>query len=222
MFELKTERYEESVKRLPASGQQIIGYQDEHSIVVYQAYKRAISDFAVANQFFGGSDFSYSRMSWIKPNFLWMMFRCGWAEKENQEAVLAIKISKNFFTEILRNAVVSSFNADFHASHDAWKNELNVKPVRLQWDPDHDPVGNQITRRAIQLGLKGDILEKFGKDEILGINDITSFVKEQKKLLDRGQKEALMVPHETIFEIKDRELSKRIGILTCLIFRNQE
>ena len=29
--------------------------------------------------------------------------------------------------------------------------------VRLQWDPDHSPVGGNLTRRAIQLGLKNDV-----------------------------------------------------------------
>ena len=36
-------------------------------------------------------------MSWIKPNFLWMMYRCGWAAKENQKSVLAISINKTDF-----------------------------------------------------------------------------------------------------------------------------
>jgi len=25
-----------------------------------------------------------NRMTWIKPNFLWMMYRSGWASKKNQ------------------------------------------------------------------------------------------------------------------------------------------
>jgi hypothetical protein len=26
--------------------------------------------------------------------------------------------------------------------------------VRLQWNPDHDPTGNKLERRALQLGLR--------------------------------------------------------------------
>ncbi len=212
MFALKTELYQESIKRLPDSGQQIIGYQDETSIVVYHAYKKSIAEFAVANQSLGGMEFSYSRMSWIKPNFLWMMFRCGWAAKENQEAVLAIKVSKKFFVEILENAAISSFNSAYHDNYDTWKNSLDEKEVRLQWDPDHDPFGNKVLRRAIQLGLKGDLLQRFGQREILGINDITSFVTEQKKCLDNGHSDALLVPYETVFDVTEQELAKRIGV----------
>jgi len=212
MFDLRTKLYHESVERLPTKGQQIFGYQDETSIVIYQAYKRSIAEFAVVNQTLGGPDFSYNRMSWIKPNFLWMMFRCGWAEKENQEAVLAITISKAFFIEILHNSVISFFNSDHYDNHDTWKNELNLKLVRLQWDPDHDPFGNKLSRRAIQLGLKGELLKKFGTDQIKSIKDITPFVRQQKKLLDSGQLDSLVIPYETVLEISDPVLTKRIGI----------
>jgi hypothetical protein len=212
MFDLRTELYRDSVERLPTKGKQIIAYQNETLIVVYQAYKRSIAEFAVSTQTLGGPDFSYNRMSWIKPNFLWMMFRCGWAEKENQESVLAITISKAFFLEILGNSVISSFNTDLYDSHDVWKNELNSKQVRLQWDPDHDPFGNKLSRRAIQLGLKGELLERFGTEGIKNVKDITPFVRQQKELLDSGQLDSLVIPHETIFEISNSVLAKRIGI----------
>jgi hypothetical protein len=212
MTEFRTELYNDSIKRLPTLGQQIIGYQKEDLLVVYQAYKPTIAKHAVATQTLGGSEFSYSRMSWIKPNFLWMMFRCGWAGKENQEAVLAITITKRFFIEILQESVISSFNADFHSSHEQWKSELDSKEVRLQWDPDHDPFGNKISRRAIQLGLKGDMLERFGKKEVQTIRDITPFVKQQKALLDSKSIDELMIPYETVVDVADQILVNRIGI----------
>ena len=94
---------------IPGKGQHILAQQADETIIVYQAYSNAIAGYAVKNQKFGGDSFSFNRMTWIKPNFLWMMYRCGWAMKENQERVLAITISKNFFDEILSKAVYSSF-----------------------------------------------------------------------------------------------------------------
>ena len=47
-------------------------------------------------------------MSWIKPNFLWMMYRCGWATKEGQEVVLALWLRRAGFNELLASAVPSS------------------------------------------------------------------------------------------------------------------
>lgn len=211
-MKISTELYNQSLQRLPKKGQHILGHQDQKLIVVYQAYKNSIADFAVKNQFLGGPDYSYSRMSWIKPNFLWMMYRCGWSEKENQERVLAFWVDKIDFESILKEAVLSSFNQKYYDNHDQWKNELNIKEVRLQWDPDHDPFGNKIERRAIQLGLKGNVLEKFGRHQIKKIEDITDFVKQQKQFVDNKQLDKLSVPIETIFKMADDKENARIGI----------
>jgi hypothetical protein len=89
---------------------------------------------------------------------------------------------------------------------------MATKDVRLQWDPDHDPFGKKIERRAIQLGLKGKTLENFGKRQIRKIEDITGFVKQQKQKLDSGNADELLIPAETIFKLKSQELADKIGI----------
>lgn len=53
---------------------------------------------------FGGPDYKFERMTWIKTNFLWMMYRSGWATKPGQNRILAIRISRDGFEEILANA----------------------------------------------------------------------------------------------------------------------
>src|SRR5688572_9863796 len=175
---IQTESYIDSLQHLADQGQHIIGHQVNDTIVVYQAYNDQIADFAVKHQYLGGNHYSYNRMSWIKPNFLWMLYRCGWARKVNQERVLGIWLKKVDFEAILSQAVFSSFKDKQYTSHEEWKKELESKEVRLQWDPDHDPYGNKLTRRAIQLGLKGKPLERFGKENILKIEDLTNFVAE--------------------------------------------
>lgn len=207
-----TEKYIESLLRLPENGQCILGHQSEELIVVYQAYKKSIADSSVENQCLGGAEFSYNRMSWIKPNFLWMMFRCGWAEKENQESVLALWITKTDFENILNQAVYSSFTSQHYDNHDLWRKELDSKEVRLQWDPDHDPLGNKLERRAIQLGLKGKVLENFGQQQIKKVEDITDFVREQKSHLDNNRLDELIVPIETVYQPSDKVLSDKLGI----------
>ena len=54
------------------------------TIRVYQAYNEEIANEAVKINTFG-TGFKLDRMTWIKPSFLWMMYRCGWATKESQE-----------------------------------------------------------------------------------------------------------------------------------------
>ena len=79
---------------------QIRAVYTEDTIRVYQAYCPAIAEEAVALGTFGPR-FKRTRMTWIKPSFLWMMYRCGWATKEGQERVLAMDIKRTAFDEIV-------------------------------------------------------------------------------------------------------------------------
>ncbi len=74
---MKIEKYKKQKERLPNEGQQIIGLMEDENIIVYQAYNSQIASCAVSNQKFGGSAYSFNRMSWIKQGFLWMLYRAG-------------------------------------------------------------------------------------------------------------------------------------------------
>jgi hypothetical protein len=176
---LATAHYAEQSKAWPLTGKHILAQFDDETIVVYQAYRPSIGRFAIEKGSFGG-DFGYSRMSWIKPNFLWMMYRSQWGQAEGQEVVLAVRLKRHFFDSLLTRAVASSFDADVFASHDDWVAAVARSDVRLQWDPDHLPTGEKCERRAIQLGLRGAALEAYGKREIVEIIDMSAFVAEQR------------------------------------------
>eukprot|EP01126_Amoeba_proteus_P058792 TRINITY_DN7631_c0_g1_i4.p2 TRINITY_DN7631_c0_g1~~TRINITY_DN7631_c0_g1_i4.p2 ORF type:complete len:152 (+),score=21.24 TRINITY_DN7631_c0_g1_i4:71-526(+) len=94
----------------PGRGQHILAQFDEDSILVYQAYKKDIADWAVQYQRFSGCpDFSDTRMTWIKTNFLWMMFRSKWGSSPNQDHILAIWLKIDAFEKYLRNARTRGF-----------------------------------------------------------------------------------------------------------------
>jgi len=59
--------------------------------------------------------------------------------------------------------------------------------------------------------MKGNALERFGKQQITAIEDITEFVKEQKIHVDNKKLDQLLVPAETVYKLKDQSLAKRIG-----------
>jgi len=199
--------YKEQVKEWPETGEHILANYDDESISVYQAYRPAIADYAVRHQHFGG-EFSFTRMSWIKPNFLWMMYRSGWAAKEGQERILEIRLKRSFFDEILLRAVPSSFYPQSFATRDEWQNAIAESDVRLQWDPDHDPSGNSMSRRAIQLGLRGNMLKRFAKDELLYISDVTEFVVVQRENITEFNR--LITPYEAVYVPGNVDLLQRI------------
>jgi hypothetical protein len=194
----------------PKSGRHILAQFDAETIYVYQAYRPSIAQYAVEHQRFGG-EFSYSRMSWIKPNFLWMMYRSGWATKEGQEHILAVRLKRSFFDELLRQVVPSTFHAHRYASHEAWQAAVAGSDVRLQWDPDHGPNGNPLERRAVQLGLRGSVLRRYGQEDLVSIEDITPFVAEQRRFLPHSLNE-LTLPEERIYIPADQEAERTVGI----------
>jgi hypothetical protein len=210
---LVTEPYLLQSARWPRSGRHILAQFENDSVVVYQAYKPTIGQFAAKNGCFGG-DFSLSRMSWIKPNFLWMMYRCGWASKEGQEVVLAVRLKRSAFDQILRLAVHSSFVPEVYQNESAWKSAVTSSDVRLQWDPDHDPSGAPVERRAIQLGLRGEVLAKYAKDWLLGIEDVSEFVREQREHA-RSPFDRLVTPREDVYSVQGSEVIARLRVATC-------
>src|SRR6185295_11209872 len=103
-MKLTTESYQAQIARWPRSGRHILAQFDGDSVVVYQAYRPNIGRFAAEHGYFGG-EFSLGRMSWIKPNFLWMMYRSGWGSKPDQEVTLAVRLQRPAFDRILSLAV---------------------------------------------------------------------------------------------------------------------
>ncbi len=208
---LSTEPYLEQAARWPKTGRHILAHYDADSIVVYQAYNASIGRFAAANGYFGG-DFSLSRMSWIKPNFLWMMYRSGWGRKENQEVTLAVRLKRSAFDSILATAVHSDYVPKVYGSQDAWREASRKSDVRLQWDPDHDPSGAKQERRAIQLGLRGETLARYAREWIVAIEDLSEFVREQRAFVESHAYDRLLTPQEQVYPVSDPAVAARLGL----------
>ncbi|MCI1748128.1 MAG: DUF4291 domain-containing protein [Acidipropionibacterium sp.] len=148
---------------------------DESTITVYQAYSPAIAWAAVAAQTFV-SPFKTDRMSWIKPSFLWMMYRSGWATKPGQERVLAIRITRAGFETALAGAVLSHYESGLYADRGQWLERKTASPVRIQWDPERDLALNPLPWRSLQMGLSGSALRGYLDEWIIAIADITDDV----------------------------------------------
>lgn len=207
---LSTEAYATQAARWPASGRHILAQFDATSVVVYQAYRPAIGRFAAEHGRFGG-EFSLSRMSWVKPNFLWMMYRSGWGTKEGQEVVLAVRLRRAAFDELLARAVPSSFHPARYASREAWQHDVSTSDVRLQWDPDHNPSGAPLERRALQLGLRGETLRRYAGEWLLGVDDVSGFVAEQRERQARGWA-GLETPREDVYPVADPAVASALGV----------
>lgn len=211
-MKLPTELFSVQNTIWPSSGRHILAHYDESTVIVYQAYRPSIGLYAIKHQKFGGPDFSLSRMSWIKPNFLWMMYRSGWGTKEGQEITLGLRIGINFFDSLLESAVASTHDERIYRSRAEWKSALEPSNVRLQWDPDHTPNGSKTERRAIQLGLRGDVLLAFSSRELLEVIDMTDFVRSQQSLLQTRGESSLTTPRERVYLPASDKAKYQVGI----------
>ncbi len=210
-MKLKLKNYKEQLNEWPESGHHIMAQYDEEKVIVYQSYRPAIGNFAVRNQFFGGP-FKYTRMTWIKPNFLWMMYRNGWGTKEGQEVVLAIHLKRTAFERYLSQAVYSSYQSHLYENHEIWKQEVQNSNIRLQWDPDHDPYGAKLERRAIQLGIRNEEIVKFGKEDSIEIEDISAYVNQQYQYVLNKNLDALELPEEKPYLSFNEEVNRFLKI----------
>jgi hypothetical protein len=151
---------------------QIRAVYDEHTIRVYQAYSDEIAEAALARGTFISPPFKMERMTWIKPSFLWMMYRAGWGYKDaGQRRILAIDISREGFEWALVHSCPSHPEASM--SKDDWAKLKGTSPVRIQWDPERDLHLQPLPHRAIQIGISEEAVSLYVSQWIRKITDIT-------------------------------------------------
>ncbi|TWV53604.1 DUF4291 domain-containing protein [Streptomyces misionensis] len=157
---------------MPEPEHQIRASYTDSTVTVYQAYTPAIGRRAAQEGRFPPA-WKRDRMTWIKPSFLWMMYRCGWGAKEGQETVLAVEISREGFEWALENACLSHYERGLHSDQAAWKRQLMRAPARVQWDPERDLHLKPLAHRSLQLGLAGEAARLYADEWITSITDVT-------------------------------------------------
>jgi hypothetical protein len=180
------------------------------TITVYQAYNAEIADAAVEHQKLNAShNFSTTRMTWIKPSWAWMLYRCGYSYKDHrQERVLAITLGHPAFLSLLAKAVVANHEVDVQSEK---KGGMRDPPkVRVQWDPERTVWLQKLAYRSIQIGVPGTLIDEL-VDGTIEIRDVTERAKELKRKLDQYPDVALtelitlgLVPREDVFEVNEK------------------
>lgn len=164
---------------------QIRACYDDSTIRVYQAYSDTIANSALINGTFVSPPFKKERMTWIKPSFLWMMYRSGWGFKDaGQSRILAIDISRKGFEWALANSCLS--RPDVSLGQDEWLAIKKSSPVRIQWDPERDLQLQPLPHRTIQMGLSHEAVELYVNEWIKCISDVTPLAHHICKLVSVG------------------------------------
>jgi len=167
------------------------------TIRVYQAYSDDIAHAALAHGTFQSPPFKMDRMTWIKPSFLWMMYRAGWGGKDDGQArILALDITRSGFAWALEHACLS--HADPLLGKVEWEAQKRAAPVRIQWDPERDLLSRPLAHRAIQIGLGKPAVDLFVHEWIRHIEDVTPVAHAIHALIaaEKFDAAAMMLPAE--------------------------
>lgn len=189
---------------------QIRARYDDESIVVYQAYRDEIADAALpAGRF--APPFSMTRMTWIKPSFLWMMYRAGWGKKPGQERVLAIRIRREGFEWALRNSLLSHYDPAVHGSEEEYR-RLPRPPVRIQWDPERSLALGKLEYRSIQIGLRAEASHRYVNEWTIAIEEVSDLAHTIHGLVERRELEEArsLLPIEEPYPLPD-DIAQVIG-----------
>ena len=194
---------------------QIRAVYDDKTIRVYQAYNHSIANKALEHGTFVSPPFKMERMTWIKPSFLWMMYRSGWGKKDNgQNRILAIDITRDGFEWALEHSLLSHQAHDY-TDKEEWLKIKKATPVRIQWDPERDLHLQPLEHRAIQIGLTNEAVPLYVNEWIQNITDVTELAHEIHKLVIQDKKEAAkkLLPVELPLSINN-EFANKIGLST--------
>jgi len=191
---------------------EILADYDDEGVYVYQAFSDFTGQNAIKhNAFVRGLGFNRGgRMSWIKPSLAWALYRSGFATKDRQTVLLRIKICHEGFIEILNNCVLSEFQETIsHPDKKHWQHLLDKYEGRVQWDPARDLSLNKLDHRAIQIGIKGTLIENYAERWIVSIEDVSCLAH---KILNAIESQQPMpnVPVERVYPVSE-ELRKRLN-----------
>jgi len=186
-------------------------YTDE-TIRIYQAYSDAIADSALTHGKFISPPFKTERMTWIKPSFLWMMYRAGWGKKDdNQKRILAIDISREGFEWALEHSLMSNHTSKY--TKEEWRKLKETTPVRIQWDPERDLFLEPLNYRAIQIGLSNEAVPLYVNEWIQNITEVTNLASQIHSLIQENKIEEakLLLPKEIPY-IPSEKIQEKIEI----------
>lgn len=185
---------------------------DANTIVIYQAYAPAIALPALRNKRFV-EPFSFNRMTWIKPSFLWLMERSNWGLKAGQECILAVRVKRSGFDEALSLGVLTHPEKSVFGNAELWKTQFEAAHVHIQWDPERSIRGATLPYDSIQVGLSRHVIRRFVDEWIVDIQDMTPLVRKLYAFLKEGEvdKAKKFLPKERVYPVAP-EVAKRLMI----------
>ncbi len=143
----------------------------------------------------------YNRFYVIRLNLI------QWSDK----FTLTLMMKEYGFISILKQAIPTAFDPNIFTNEHQWRSILDRNEVRYQWDPDRDLFLQKLSRRAIQIGIEGDIVKNYVDRWIIAIEDVTGLAANIRNAVNNKSKELPPIPDESIYCVAE-DLKRSLGI----------
>lgn len=185
---------------------------DTRYIAVYAAFSPSIADVAIKSQKLL-PPFTYDRMTWIKPSYLWLMYRSEWGQKDNMQRILRIWLKKTDWETALSEAILTTPEAHVYNDAKKWRKQLDKARIRVQWDPERDIKNNHQSFKSIQVGITAALSETYAKKWITKIEDVTPLTHQLRSLVYARQFEQALplLPKEQVYKVNTK-IEKVLGM----------
>ncbi len=185
---------------------------NQDQIAVYSVFSSSIADVAIKNQKLL-PPFSYKRMTWIKPSYLWMMYRSDWGGRAGMERILQIWINRKDWDNCLKEAILTTPESHVYKDAKKWRKALDKARIRVQWDPERDIKNNRLEHKSIQLGITSILVEAYAKKWIIKIEDMTEQTRKISALVFQQKYEDAnkLLPEERIYPVNE-EIKRVLGM----------
>jgi hypothetical protein len=153
---------------------------DATTVVVWQAHSHEVAECALERGRFGGRAWRTDRVTRFRLSLPSLLARNGWATRPGRERILAVRMLREGFDTLLRQAVHAGFEPDIYPSRNSWHLATRYGHVVVAWHPDVDPSGAELERETLRMGIRDATLERFTHDWVVGVEDWTRWVVENR------------------------------------------
>jgi hypothetical protein len=189
---------------LPASGRHLLAQFDADTVTVFQSFDREVGDYAIEKGCFGGPAFRRDRSSAIRLSLLDVLSRSDWGEKPGREVTLALRLRREAFDVLLRQAIHSAYPEGVYPSKRSWQLATRYSSVSITWSPDRDLAGCELSRYCARFGIRDRSLVMFASEWIDDVIDLSGWVEAH-----RGDPSA-RVPRLASYPVGDDALLARL------------
>lgn len=199
----------ESAQGLPRAGRPLLATWDETSVVVWQAHRPEVADELLARGRPGGTSWRTDRVTRMRTSLPSLLGRCDWCRRPGRERLLALRLSRDGFDAMLRQAVHGEFEPANYATRGAWQLATRYGAVTLTWHPDRDALGRELPRQAPRIAVRDDALRRLTTDWVLALEDWTPWVQRARAAGDPELPLPVLRPYPAPEALVDRLAGRR-------------